>query len=269
MQTVDNADALLEFARALALEAGQLIRQAFDQPDKPVQIKPNGSTVTATDQAVNDLVIKRITERFPEHGVLAEEGSLHADCPNLWVCDPIDGTNSFIVGQPTAMFSLAYVVDGQPVLAVAYDPFLDRLLRAVKGGGAFINDKPMHVSQRELQGGILVASNSYSEVVRTQGFFDDVTSQGMKVRLMGGGVFKAALIGLGFVEAWAFPGRSAHDIAAMQLIVEEAGGKVTDIEGRLQRYDGPIRGAIVTNGRMHDAIVAAVQRFGVEDFLGF
>ena len=83
-------------------------------------------------------------------------------------------------------------------------------------------------------------------------------------------MFKASLVAQGLMDAFIFPGRGAHDIAAEKLIIEEAGGKVTNLEGQEQRYDRAIRGAVVSNGSpIHDTLVRLLQEYGVEDYLGY
>jgi fructose-1,6-bisphosphatase/inositol monophosphatase family enzyme len=267
--SLSESDNLVEFAAGVAHEAGTIMRQYFHSADQQATTKADHTPLTAADTAINELVIRRVTEAFPQHGVLGEEASVNQDRSELWVCDPIDGTRSFIIGEPTAMFSLAFVVDGVPQIAAAYDPFQDRLLTARLGGGAQCNGEPVHVNARPLDGGTIVASGNLNDIERRWEFYKQLRRQKANVRYLGGGVFKGCLVAEGRVEGYVFPGQGAHDIAAIKLIVEEAGGKVTDLAGNEQRYDRPIRGALITNGVIHDDLVRAVAEFGLEESLGF
>ncbi len=246
----------LEFAKKLATQAGDIMRDYFLRADKNTELKSDKSVVTAADKQINQLVIDAVAETYPSHGVLAEEGSDNQDRRELWVCDPIDGTQGFVLGVPTAMFSLALVVDGEPVVAVTYDPFQDKLFAAVKDGGATCNDKPIRVTSRQTFDGAHIATVSgYSQLMERRKLFDGIEAAGGHMVITHGNVFKGCLVADGHIDGYLFPGLTAHDIAAEQLIIEEAGGKVTDV--------------YVSNGALHDRLVAAVKAFGPEEYLGF
>jgi myo-inositol-1(or 4)-monophosphatase len=266
----DDHQQLLDFAKQLAAQAGDIMRDYFLRVDKNTELKVDKTVVTEADKQINQLVIDAVASAYPEHGVLAEEGSSHQDRKQLWVCDPIDGTKGFVLGVPTAMFSLAYVVEGEPVIAVMYDPFQNKLFAAVKGMGATCNGSPIHVSNTSTFRGAQVATVSgYGRIMERKSLFDGFTAAGAHIFITYGNVFKGCLVADGHIDAYLFPGLSAHDIAAEQLIIEEAGGKVTDIYGQKQRYDGPIKGAIVSNGLLHDELVGSVAAFGPEEYLGY
>ncbi|MDR1032910.1 MAG: inositol monophosphatase, partial [Candidatus Nomurabacteria bacterium] len=127
----------LEFARRLAYAAGGVMLKYFRLGGGISHYKEDNTIVTKADTEINQMVIDRVRATYPGHGVYGEEDSFGRDKNELWVCDPIDGTNMFARGVPVAVFSLAFVVDGEPVMGVVYDPFTDRLYTAVKGEGAF------------------------------------------------------------------------------------------------------------------------------------
>lgn len=266
-----NNETLLKFAVALARDAGAIMRDYAGKARESVQTKSNNTPVTEADTKINSLLISRVQEQFPEHGVLGEEESLHAERSQLWVCDPIDGTAGFILGAPTAMFSLAYVVDGQPQVAVMYEPLLDKMFTAVKGQGAYLNGQPLRVSDTAgLQRASVGVTASVGQIFARKPFFDALLKEQAFISTIPGNVFKASLVAQGLMDAFIFPGRGAHDIAAEKLIIEEAGGKVTNLEGQEQRYDRAIRGAVVSNGSpIHDTLVRLLQEYGVEDYLGY
>ena len=268
MQT--NQD-YVTFASQLAREAGKIITEYFFNADRSdIQQKSNKTLVTEADIQINQLVIDRLQAAYPEHGVLGEEQSYEADRRELWVCDPIDGTHGLTQGVPTALFSLAYVVDGVPQAAVMFDPFQDLLFSAVRGGGAFCNGRQVRVSdRRELTGATVGITASYAQARLRQATYDWLAEQDASLLMVPGNVFKSGLLTRGLIDGYIFPGRSAHDIAAAALIVAEAGGRVTDLDGHEQRYDGTIRGAIISNGHIHDTLVEAVAKLGSEQFLGY
>ncbi len=254
---------LLDFAKSLAYDAGVIMRHYYESSEKGIETKADKSPVTAADKEINDLLITRVAQTYPEHGVLGEEASsFDKGQANVWVCDPIDGTAGFILGLPTAMFSLAFVEDGKPTIAVAYDPFAERLFTAIQGQGAFCNSKPIKVSDHGIKGAIVAGPSSASGVLREQELYKDLIARGAIIPAFSGNVFKCTMIAEGKLHGRIFGGPGAHDIAAVKLLVEEAGGKVTDLEGNQQLYDRPINGAIISNGVIHDDLIAAANQYG-------
>lgn len=257
------------FAEETARKAGQLMREYFWAYDKGTTLKRDKSPVTVADMKINKLVIDCVAETFPACGVLGEEVSARtASQHDLWVCDPIDGTAGFIVGVPTAMFSLAFVRDGVPLVGVAYDPFMDRMFTAVKGGGVNCNSAPLTVSKTaSLKGAIIAASGSFRDVHTLIPLYDSLEEQGARVTFVPGAVFRGCLLADSRIDGCAFAGGGAHDIAACKVIIEEAGGRVTDIAGKEQRYDRPINGAILSNGLIHEQFAASIAEFGIDRFM--
>lgn len=265
---MNDTDTLLQFATTIARDAGQIMRDLFFKQDKGVHLKADHSPVTKADTDINQLLIDRVHQAFPGHGILGEEASdRKANQQDVWVCDPIDGTASFIIGVPTAMFSLAFVHDGKPIIGVAYDPFLDRMYTAIVGQGAFCNGEQLRVDPSPLDHATIVGPSTMKDLELAKDLFTDIQRQGANIALITGGVYKGCLLASGRLHGRMFAGGGEHDIAAVKVIVEEAGGKVTDIEGNEQRYDQKINGAILSNGVVHDQLVASVQAFGVTKFM--
>lgn len=253
----------LDFAKSVALEAGDIMRKYFGKkPDS--HLKANNTIVTVADEEINDLVIKRVTERYPAHDIDGEEASQRRGSKYVWACDPIDGTASFIMGLPVSVFSLALVIDGQPEVGVIYAPFSDHLYWASRGRGAYMNSQPIHVSQHSLDGRVEMSIDWWPsapwdvmQVVHDLAYEKDVY-----VTTVGNTTHAAALVARGEFVASVFVGTKGKnvDIAAAKVIVEEAGGKVTDLFGREQRYDQDIRGAVLSNGIVHEDIVEAMRK---------
>lgn len=135
----------LEFAKKLAYEAGDIMREYFQTTD--MVWKSDNTPVTQADTEINSRVIERIAAAYPEHSVIGEEESaVREGARYTWACDPVDGTMPYSHGLPISTFSLALCEDGKPVVGVVYDPFMDRLFWASVGGGAFCNDEAIHVN---------------------------------------------------------------------------------------------------------------------------
>ncbi len=248
------------FAIHMAKTAGEMMQRNFTLGMRK-HWKTDNTPVTETDFAINRHLIEHIHETFPDHDILAEEESdlsHHSDF--IWVCDPIDGTIPFSHGIPTCVFSLALTYRGESIVGVVYDPFLDRMFYAEKGQGAFLNGQKICVSSSStLKNGLLCSEHwrgwiyDLSDVAKLLDERECILIKPCSITYM------AALVATGDCLATIFPGTNPHDTAAVKLIIEEAGGKVTNLYGEDQRYDRPIKGHIASNGLIHAELVEIVK----------
>src|SRR3989344_105237 len=249
----------LAFAQNVAKEAGEIMLKYFQLGGVKQKTKSDQSIVTIADEEINALVIKRVEETFPNLSVFGEEGSVNKSSKLIWACDPIDGTVPYAKGVPFCAFSLALVDDGTPVVGVVYDPFMKRLYSAVKGEGAFVNGKKISASKLPLSYDATVNIEWWPEAdYDLDTAMHKLTMETQSYVLHGGSVVNAgSLVAAGQYEACLFTGTKGKnvDIAALKVIVEEAGGKVTDLFGNDQRYDGDIKGAVISNGVVHQDIL--------------
>jgi fructose-1,6-bisphosphatase/inositol monophosphatase family enzyme len=254
-----NTDSHIETAHDLAKKAGEIMRKNFTSNMKK-EWKDERSPVTETDLVINALVLKEIKEQYPDHSILSEEGNdFSEDSEYVWICDPVDGTHNFSHGIPTATFALALVHEGDAILGVIYDPFLDRLYSAEKGKGAFMNGKAIHVSSNPVMKSTIIGMGKMKKVknlfpVMEEGYGHGVSFiTGLSIHYM------SALVAAGEFAASFFGGTSPHDMAAAAVIVTEAGGRVTDLEGNVpKRYDRDIEGQLCSNGVLHDQLLALI-----------
>jgi fructose-1,6-bisphosphatase/inositol monophosphatase family enzyme len=247
----------LEFARTLAHEAGTIMRRYFDA-DQNKKLKSDKTYVTVADMEINRMVIEKIAKRFPGDGVVGEEES-SADYAGgrRWICDPIDGTFSYIIGAPTSMFSLCLVVDGQPAVAVTYDPYQDKTYTAVKNQGSFCNGVKLHVSQDNIDTAILAVAPAFiRRKYINEPFMRNLLAYDKQLAVFDGAVFRGCMIASGRIAGFPHPKLKPWDVAAIHLLVEEAGGKVTDINGRPLEYLKYFEGAVISNGVIHDELLA-------------
>lgn len=224
--------------------------------DQQVEIKTDNTPVTIADKKINSLVIEELKKHFDDVIIGEEESIGEYGSGRRWFCDPIDGTKAFIFGVPTAMFSLALVEDGRPVLGVCYDPFLDRLYTAVKGGGSYCNDKQLHVSNKNIEHATVAISARITK--KRYQHIEFLLDKKIPLMALGGAVYKSCLVARGRIEGYLEVGISAHDIAAMELIIEEAGGLVTGLAGEILDYRKPFKGAAISNGVIHYELVASL-----------
>lgn len=253
----------LEFAQNVALEAGKIMHDNF-LAGMTREWKMDGTPITVTDTTINSLVIERVKKTFPEDSVLGEEENYNLGKSRVWVCDPVDGTMAFSHGLPISTFSLALVVDGTSQLGVVYDPFLKRMFRAVKGQGSYLNDKQITVSKQKIKNALIDVEGfpSTHPIIRADGAMNNALyAAGARVTSLWSAILPAALIASGEFAAVVFNVTKPEDGAAIKVIVEEAGGKVTDLFGHEQQYNGPTNGFVASNDIVHQQILDIVSQF--------
>ena len=250
----------LKFAKEIAYEAGKIMLKYFNSKDIS-SYKGDKTIVTLADKEINTYLINRVKEEFATHSVDGEEEKF-GKSDYVWVCDPVDGTAMYARYIPVAVFSLALVVDGVPEVGVVYDPFTDSLYSAVKGEGAYKNEEKITVNDFELND-MRSVSNFDMWPQAEYNVHDAIKELGKKTYFVGlGSVIRACMcVASGEFNLAIFPGTKHKncDIAAAKVIVEEAGGKVTNLFGDEQRYDMDIKGAIISNGKVHNEVIEVVK----------
>jgi histidinol phosphatase-like enzyme (inositol monophosphatase family) len=246
----------LEAAIEAARRAGRLQMDRFRR-HQAVETKADDTPVTETDRECEALIRAHLVGGFPGYGFLGEESEeVHGEGEAGWIVDPLDGTKKYVRGLPFFGPSIALERDGELQLGVLYLPALGELLWAERGGGAFLNGTPIRVSEtvdlarayvvggeaieffRRGWGGVIeaVAIQSYHD----PGFLD---------------LYTYASVACGRIDGVVMVGESAWDIAAASVIVEEAGGQLTDFRGVRTVHSGT---SVTSNGRLHEQLLALV-----------
>jgi len=258
----------LGFAKEIAKVAGKIMLKYFYE-DNHSSYKVDQTIVTKADTEINNYLIKKVKENFPNHSVDGEEEQF-GKSKYGWVCDPVDGTAMYARHIPTAVFSLALVIDGTPVVGVVYDPFTSSLYSAVKGKGAYKNNIKMSVNNYSLDD---IKTVCHLDIMPKPQYYDiskpiqELVKKAYFVSL--GSVIRAGMcVANGDFNVAVYPGTEHKncDIAAVKIIVEEAGGKVTDLFGNEQRYDQDIKGAIISNGKIHNEILNLLNKYEIKSF---
>ncbi len=248
---------LMDAARAGAAEIVRFFNKEFTISNK----EGVNNLVTEADHAAEKAILDVIRKNFPEHHILSEEtGEIVQDSQYKWLIDPIDGTVNFAHGIPLNCVSIGIEKDGDMLLAAVFNPHMNEFYFAEKGKGATLNDKPIKVSEESrVIKACLVTGFPYTYINIPNGpleIFDRFIRKGVPVRRLG-----SAAIDLCWVAAGRFDGFYEHklepwDSAAGYLIVEEAGGKVTDFEGN--RFSPYQHRLLATNGKIHEEMLAAI-----------
>ena len=250
----------LRLARTAAEKAGGLLKKGLG---RAAQVRHKGfrDLVTELDLAAQKTIIELIEEAYPDHRIMAEEGREGSDLSGwIWVIDPLDGTTNFVHGLPVYAVSIALVVDGRLMLGVIYDPEREELFRARAGQGAWLNGKRLSVSGIDSLGQALTVTgfpyDLESHLDQILSGFGRMLARTQGVRRLGSAALDLAYVAAGRFDVFWEDGLHAWDLAAGALMVEEAGGRVSDTDGReLDIISGRI---LATNALLHGPALEAI-----------
>ncbi|MFC1550134.1 inositol monophosphatase family protein [Candidatus Neomarinimicrobiota bacterium] len=244
-----------------AIEAANLaaseILNSFNKP-KNVEYKSRTDLVTDTDRNAERIITSVICSKFPNHGILAEESGLtERDKGHLWVIDPLDGTTNFVHGYPSFGISIGLLENNKPIIGVVVELPANNIYTAIKNEGAYCNDQKLAVSQiSNLDKSLLVTGFGYQHGEKWQAnieLFKQLTDKTQGVRRLGAAAIDLCHVAKGVVDGyWEFD-LNPWDSAAGVLIVEEAGGKISGMNGDPHSiYDKHI---LASNGLLHADIL--------------
>ncbi len=247
----------LTLAVSLSRQAGTLLKQRLREEKKVRTKSHQRDFVTEFDLAAEKLIINGIRAAFPDHAILSEEqGSYAAKSPYQWIIDPLDGTNNFIRGYPHFAVSIALEVNGKIEIGSIYDPSRDELFTAIAGEGAMLNDEKIRVSQRSGLNGSLIESGFSSRLslaITNYSYFKAVLPYTQTIRNCGSAALALAYVAAGRLDAIWYLDLAPWDVAAGTLLVQEAGGEISDLDG------APLvdveRGVLATNRSVHNEMV--------------
>ena len=263
---MSNDPAFLQTAIDLVVRAGEIQMARIGQ-DIRIDKKSAIDLVTQVDLEVEVMCRQTIRERFPAHAVLAEE--LPNDRPNgegaryCWVFDPIDGTVNYVHGLPIFCSSLALEIDGRAEVGAVYDPSRQELYVAEREYGARLNGTPLSVSSATSQLDAMLCTGFPYDVHRTTdevvGLFGAFVGRARAVRRLGSAALDLCYVAAGRLDGFWEQRLHPWDMAAGALIVEEAGGRVTDMMGG--PFDSRAGTVLATNGYLHDEMLATIRGF--------
>ncbi|OPY84813.1 MAG: Inositol-1-monophosphatase [Smithella sp. PtaU1.Bin162] len=251
-----------KFAVNLAWEAGALLMEKLNKL-LDIQYKGDINLVTEADKMSEKLIIKAIKRNYPDHGILSEESpAISGESKMRWIIDPLDGTTNYAHGYPVFCVSIALEKDGAIILGVVYDPTRQDTFVAVRGEGAQLNGKKLAVSETSDLNYSLLATGFPYDIRESEennlNHFQTMAKKAQAIRRAG-----AAALDIAYVAAGRFDGfwelkLKPWDTAAASLILEEAGGKVTDLGGRPWNLLSP--NVLISNGRIHEQMVAVFRK---------
>lgn len=257
MPELDAID-LLETARLAAHEAGQLLRDKWQEPPQERQ-KGFRHWVTDADIALQRTITTVISDRHPTHGFLAEEEASHlpSEGEAIWIIDPIDGTTNFSRGQPNFSISIAVRAQSRLQAGVIYDPLRDELFSAAAHVPARLNDKNIRVSATSEVSQVIISFDWAHSQQNRKATLDSLQTLGHAVRSLrsiGSAALALAWVACGRLDSYWNWHLNAWDVAAGALIIEQAGGRCTDIGGAPLPLSSTARSCLASNGALHSAL---------------
>ncbi len=254
---------IIETAEQAARAAGDIVRRHFMQvPDAEVREKSKNDLISFVDEQSEQTIVRMIHDDFPDHTILAEEGGKRErESDYQWIVDPLDGTKNYITGIPVFAVSIAVKHEDEIVAGVIYDPLRDELFRAEKAKGAFLNDRPINVSQtRRLSEGFLATGFPFKAKHKLQAYvsaFHDIFTTAVGMRRLGAAAIDLAYVACGRFDGFWELGLSPWDVAAGAIIVREAGGMISDFWNQnnflYNKY------LLATNGNIHFELSQKIQ----------
>ncbi len=262
----------LELAVRAARDAGRIQLEAFEKPHT-VDFKGKRDLVTEVDRACEEVIHDRLRRAFPSHDFLLEESvTSRSDSPYLWVVDPLDGTTNYTHGYPHFCCSIALRREGRTVLGVVFDPIRGDLFTAVADEGAFLNGRRIRTSDEDRLIRCLIATGFPNDIGKARDKnlrkFARILLLVRSVRRSGSAALDLCYVAAGRLDGYWVLTLAPWDTAAGVLVVEEAGGRVTDLGGAPARLN--TQALVASNGRIHDMLLARLsgrssdQRFGAK-----
>jgi len=237
----------------LARQSGQILHAGYQKEHK-VEFKGVIDLVTEVDRQSEDYLLGEIRKLFPDHNVLSEESGGTRGGEHQWYIDPLDGTVNYAHNIPFFSVSIAYASNGTMKLAAVYDPMRDEMFSAERGKGAYLNGRPLHVSDAlELQKSLLVTGfpyDAWDSKFDNFGNFVKFSKMTQGVRRFGSAALDLSYVGAGRFDGFWELSLSPWDVAAGGLICEEAGGRVTNVYGEAD-YISPPQSILATAPGIH------------------
>lgn len=257
---------MLSIAVKAARRAGNIINRGAREIDLlTVTTKGPKDFVSEVDRQAESTIVETLLDAYPDHAILAEEGTAkgaNADAENVWIIDPLDGTTNFLHGLPMFSISIALERQGQLVAGLVYNPAMDELYTAERGGGAFLNDRRLRVAGRTKLSDSVIGTgiphlgrgHHGNYLIELRHVMGEVSG----IRRMGSAALDLAYVAAGRLDGFWESQLSPWDMAAGILLIREAGGFVTDLDGGNDMFG---KGTIVAgNEAIHKVLMKTVKK---------
>jgi len=252
---------LIDFANFLADMSGEIARKYFrTQATGEIQ-KDDNSPVTKADREIELLIREEIEKKYPNHGIIGEEyGIKNAESEFTWVLDPIDGTSSFIIGRPIFGTLIALIKNNKPILGILNQPIINERWIGIDGVGSFFNGKKIQSRNcQNIDDAVMCASSSFYFKGKDKDVFEELCKitkyQKLGGVIYGGDCYSYASIASGFIDIVIDPCLQIYDYAALQPIIENAGGIITDWHGNSPNLRSNVNLVACANKTIHEKVI--------------
>jgi len=259
----DRYNDILDTAMRAAREAGKILLHHLGDL-REIEVKNNQpfNLVTEADKNSERCIVERILADFPDHAILGEESGAHAgEAPYRWIIDPLDGTTNFTHAFPIFSISIAVTHESQLIVGVIYDPVRDEMFHASRGGGAFLNGAPIRVSEASsIEKAMLVTGFPYNIRENPNYCYERFIAflkEAQAIRRLGSAALDCAYVAAGRLDGFWEVSLQPWDKAAGELLIEEAGGRVSGFQG--QKHDMFELPFLASNGRIHDEMLRVLE----------
>jgi myo-inositol-1(or 4)-monophosphatase len=258
---MDN-EKILQVALEAARRAGSYLKENYSDVQRPeVEFKGEIDLLTKYDKESQEIICSILAENFPTHSILAEEDlNVVQEKESLWLIDPLDGTTNFAHSLPVFSVSIAFYLENKPLVGVVYAPILQEMFHAVSNGGAFLNQKKITVSKEKKLGDSVLATGFPYDCRESKqnnlGNFSKFLVKARALRRWGVASIDLSYVAAGRFEGFWEPKLKPWDTAAGMLIVQEAGGKVTDYSDN--PFDPFMKEILASNTHIHDQMLQVI-----------
>ncbi len=252
---------IADFIQGLAREAGRLLAEKLTRHN-PVYYKGTIDLVTEADRMSEELIVREIARRYPDHGILSEESAAKNErATTRWIIDPLDGTTNYAHGFPFFCVSIALEQEGVVVLGVVYDPLRGEMFFGERGKGAFLNGKKIQVSsETDLSRSLLATGFPYDIRVSPDNnvnFFSAMIMKAQAIRRPGAAALDLSYLAAGRLDGFWELKLKPWDTAAGCLMVREAGGTISDLSGGQWALNSPA--LLASNGSIHEQMIKVLK----------
>jgi myo-inositol-1(or 4)-monophosphatase len=252
---------MTDFIEELAMRAGEALLSHFGEDEQLLKERHSvKEAVTDYDKMMDDLIVQAIRERYPRHSLLTEESGLLKGNPDwLWIVDSLDGTSSFANSNPLFSVCIAVMHKGELILGTVYAPAIREFYLAERGGGAYLNQRRIHVSETSNLGHsyLFYCEGGERDRMRTGSILSKVYPKAMDIRKLGSAGLETSWVAAGRGEAYFTTRIEPWDVAPGVLLLQEAGGKVTDFDGHPWKPE--TSDLLFSNGRLHTTVLNLLQ----------